>query len=60
MLVGHNPGFEGLVRILTGKFDPMPTATLAVIDLEIESWSEYSPECGELCANFCARKNFLD
>jgi phosphohistidine phosphatase len=48
MLVGHNPGFENLVRVLTGKFETMPTAALAVIDLEIESWSGISPECGVL------------
>ncbi len=48
MLVGHNPGFENLVRVLTGKFETMPTAALAVIDLEIESWREVSPDCGSL------------
>lgn len=48
LLVGHNPGFEGLAGFLTGKFQPMPTAALAVIDLEIENWSEISPECGSL------------
>ncbi len=48
MLVGHNPGFENLVRVLTGKFETMPTAALAVIDLSIENWSEVSPDCGTL------------
>lgn len=48
MLVGHNPGFENLVRVLTGKFETMPTAALAVINLEIESWSEISPGKGSL------------
>ena len=48
LLVGHNPGFENLVRVLTGKFETMPTAGLAVIDLELESWSEVSPDCGTL------------
>ena len=48
MLVGHNPGFEHLVRVLTGKPEPMPTAALAVIDLEIESWSDVSNDCGKL------------
>ncbi len=36
MLVGHNPGFEGLVQFLTGEFETMPTAALAVIELSIE------------------------
>lgn len=48
MLVGHNPGFENLVRVLTGNYETMPTAALAVIDLEIESWSEIAPGKGNL------------
>jgi phosphohistidine phosphatase len=48
MLVGHNPSFENMVSVLTGKYETMPTAALAVIDLEIENWNEVSPECGIL------------
>ncbi len=48
MLVGHNPGFEGIVRILSGEYQRMPTAALAVIDLKIESWSAAEPDCGIL------------
>lgn len=32
-LVGHNPAMEELVHLLTGRWLPMPTACLAVIDL---------------------------
>ena len=48
MLVGHNPGLEGLVKILTGKMRTMPTATLAIIDLNVEKWSETIAESGNL------------
>ncbi len=48
LLVGHNPGFEELIRVLTGKIQVMPTATLAKIDLEIENWSEITSNCGTL------------
>ena len=48
MIVGHNPGFENLVRILTGKIETMPTATLAVVDLEIDLWNEVHSETGDL------------
>jgi phosphohistidine phosphatase len=48
MLVGHNPGLEGLVKLLTGGFRTMPTAALAVIDLDIENWSEIAADCGKL------------
>jgi phosphohistidine phosphatase len=48
LLVGHNPGLEGLIRFLTGETHPMPTATLAVIDLNIENWADVAAECGTL------------
>ncbi len=46
MLVGHNPGFENLLMILTGELQPMPTAALAVVDLNINDWREINAECG--------------
>lgn len=48
MLIGHNPGFEGLLNVLTGAAQPMPTAALAVIDLNINNWGEITPNCGTL------------
>lgn len=49
MVVGHNPGLEELLEILTDEFERMPTATLAVISLPIVSWRELSIETrGEL------------
>jgi phosphohistidine phosphatase len=32
-LVGHNPGIEDLVEVMTGQRLPMPTAALAVLEL---------------------------
>lgn len=40
LLVGHNPGLEGLIRALTGELHSMPTAALAVIDLETDVWND--------------------
>ncbi len=40
MLVGHNPGLEELLTILTGEPQRMTTAALACIELNIERWSE--------------------
>lgn len=48
MIVGHNPGIEGFIRFLTGRLEAMPTAALAVIDLEVGSWRELEPESGTL------------
>jgi len=48
MLVGHNPGMEGLVKFLAGEIQPMPTAALAVINLKIDKWNEINADCGTL------------
>ena len=38
VLVGHNPGIEDLVSLITGKRVSMPTSALAVVELA-GSWS---------------------
>lgn len=50
MLVGHNPGVEGLIGFLTGKIEPMPTAALAVISMDTKRWTEVDYHCGKLLA----------
>ena len=40
LLIGHNPGIEELVGWLTGQEVAMPTAALAVVELEGDSWAE--------------------
>jgi len=44
MVVGHNPGLEDLLEILTGEGERMPTAALANVSLPIEHWRELSLE----------------
>ena len=48
LIVGHNPGLENLIRILTGEIEPMTTAAFAAIDLEIEYWNDIKAGCGNL------------
>lgn len=49
MVIGHNPGLEELLQELTGKYEPLPTASLAEIRLPIQSWEELLDEAaGEL------------
>jgi phosphohistidine phosphatase len=49
MLVGHNPGLEELASLLTGQPITLPTAALAEVALEIDSWPELSAgRCGTL------------
>lgn len=40
MIVGHNPGLEGLIAQLIGDFQPMPTAALVQLALPIERWRD--------------------
>lgn len=40
MLVGHNPGFEGLLEILTTQARHLPTASVAFIDLDSDEWKK--------------------
>jgi phosphohistidine phosphatase len=40
LVVGHNPGLEELVARVVGAPHTMPTASLAVVELPIESWRE--------------------
>lgn len=48
MIVGHNPGMEELLMILTGETRRMPTAALAFISLNVEKWSEVREGTGRL------------
>lgn len=42
LVVGHNPGMEGLVQILSRKVVSLSTATIAYFKLPIKSWKELS------------------
>jgi phosphohistidine phosphatase len=44
MVVGHNPDLEELLEMLTGDWERMPTAALALIELAINEWARISPE----------------
>ena len=57
LVIGHNPGFEDLAKLLAGEGDQdallrlgqkYPTAGLAVIDFPQESWAEVQPGAGRL------------
>jgi phosphohistidine phosphatase len=48
LVVGHNPGFEDLVARLTGQTERMPTAGLACIEFQIDSWENVEDGEGRL------------
>lgn len=44
MLVGHNPDLEEFLEIMIGKSQRMPTAALAEVRLNIDSWKRLKQE----------------
>lgn len=44
MVVGHNPGMEELVEEFSERPERMPTAALAQVELQIDSWTEMGGE----------------
>jgi phosphohistidine phosphatase len=49
MIIGHNPGLEGLVQILSHQVESLSTSAIAYLVLPIKDWSELSEDTdGEL------------
>ncbi|MBD0370203.1 MAG: histidine phosphatase family protein [Pyrinomonadaceae bacterium] len=48
LLVGHNPGFQELLKFLTGEEHEFPTAALALISLKLDKWSGVQQNTGRL------------
>lgn len=61
LVVGHNPGLEECARALARKprsdaererldtlTEKFPTAALAVLDFDVDTWSEVAPDTGAL------------
>ena len=48
LLVGHNPGMEQLLQLLTGESRRMTTAALALVTLDIEKWNKAREHAGRL------------
>ena len=40
MIIGHNPGLEALLQILSGRIEALPTGVVAYISLPINHWSD--------------------
>lgn len=48
LLVGHNPGLEGLIHLLTGATERMPTAAVACLVFDLAAWAIVKPQTGRL------------
>lgn len=57
MIIGHNPGLEGLLQILSGRVESLPTAAIAHLSLPIKKWKELNSKTkGELLSLWFPRE----
>jgi len=42
MVIGHNPGMETLLQLLSGRIEALPTAVIAHLVLPISQWAQLS------------------
>ena len=40
LVIGHNPGLEGLLQILSGRIESLPTGAIAYLSVPITTWKE--------------------
>ncbi len=40
LVIGHNPGLEGLLQILSGRIESLPTGAIAYLSIPITNWKE--------------------
>jgi len=56
LVVGHNPGLESLLQILSGQVESLPTAAISHLVLPIKAWSELNGATeGDLVELLCPR-----
>lgn len=49
LVIGHNPGLEGLLQMLSGRVEALPTSSIAFLSLPLVKWAELGAESeGEL------------
>jgi phosphohistidine phosphatase len=46
MIIGHNPGLEGLLQIFSHQVESLPTAAIAHIVLPVKDWADINEETG--------------
>ena len=48
MFVGHNPATESVIETLSGVYATMPTAAVACVQFEVETWADVEEGMGHL------------
>jgi len=44
MIIGHNPGLEGLVQVLSNQIESLPAGAMALISVPVKSWKDLDSE----------------
>lgn len=44
LVIGHNPGIESLMQMLTDHMDCLPTSAIAYLKAPVRSWSALTPQ----------------
>jgi phosphohistidine phosphatase len=44
MIIGHNPGLEGLLQRLSGRIESLSTGSVAYLSLPVHTWEELGSE----------------
>ncbi len=44
LVIGHNPGLESLLQMLTDHLDCLPTSAIAHLKVPVRSWSALTPQ----------------
>ena len=44
MIIGHNPGIESLVQMLSSQIESLPAGAMALVSVPVKSWKELTPE----------------
>ena len=48
LLIGHNPGFEDVLHLITDRVSALSTCTLARIEIDADGWSDLAEVTGKL------------
>lgn len=44
LMIGHNPGLESLVQVLTDRVESLPTCAIAHLRVPVRTWNAINPE----------------
>ena len=60
LVIGHNPGLEALLQILTDKVESLNTCTVAHLVLPIQSWKDLKEDSEAELVDICRPRDLKD